>query len=284
MNQDSLAHRWVVSAEEAKELIKLDATLLDVRNSISWLLGHISGAVHVTWQQFSQQQSPNKGKLIENTEILQEKLCAVGICNNQPVVVLGNPAHNFGEEGRIVWMLRTLGHSQAVFVDGGHSALVKAGVPIVWGVTQPKPGDFLVQRTSLWEIQRDELKANLSAKEISQDLIVIDTREAREYAGTPAYGEHRGGHLPGAVHFYFQDLKDAKGNLLPRDQIIDKLERLGIQHHTPIITYCTGGIRSAFFTAVLVDLGFNHVKNYAGSMWEWSASPENHYPLEFEPK
>ncbi len=282
MNQDFLSHRWVVSAEEAKELIERDATVLDVRNSISWLLGHISGAVHVTWQQFSQQQSPNKGKLIENPEILQEKLRAVGICNNQPVVVLGNPAHNFGEEGRIVWMLRTLGHSQAVFVDGGHSALVKAGVPMVWGVTQPKPGDFLVQRTSLWEIQRDELKAKLAAKEISQDLIVIDAREAREYAGTSTYGEQRGGHLPGAVNFSFQDLKDAKGNLLPRDQIIDKLERLGIQQHTPIITYCTGGIRSAFFTAVLVDLGFSNVKNYSGSMWEWSASPENHYPLESE--
>jgi thiosulfate/3-mercaptopyruvate sulfurtransferase len=284
MNQDFLSHRWVVSAEEAKELIERDATVLDVRNSISWLLGHISGAVHVTWQQFSQQQSPNKGKLIENPEILEEKLRGVGICNNKPVVVLGNPAHNFGEEGRIVWMLRTLGHSQAVFVDGGHSALVKAGIPIVWGMIQPKPGDFAMQRTSLWEIQRDELKANLTAKEISQDLIVIDTREAKEYAGTPAYGEPRGGHLPGAVNFYFQDLKDAKGNLLPRDQIIDKLERLGIQHHTPIITYCTGGIRSAFFTAVLVDLGFNNVKNYAGSMWEWSAFPENHYPLESEPK
>jgi thiosulfate/3-mercaptopyruvate sulfurtransferase len=284
MNQDSLSHRWVVSAEAAKQLIKQDATILDVRNQIAWLLGHIPGAVHVTWQQFSQQQSPNKGKLIDNPEILEEKLRAVGICNNKPVVVVGNPAHNFGEEGRIVWMLRTLGHSQAVFVDGGHSALVKAGVQIVWGVTQPNPGNFVMQRTSLWEIERDELKANLTAKDISQDLIVIDTREAKEYAGTPAYGEQRKGHLPGAVHFYFQDLKDAKGNLLPRNQIIDKLEKLGIQRPTPIITYCTGGIRSAFFTAVLVDLGFSNVKNYSGSMWEWSASPENHYSLESEAK
>ncbi|MFE1744108.1 sulfurtransferase [Coleofasciculus sp. H7-2] len=284
MNQDFLCNRWVVSSEEARQLIEQGATILDVRNQISWLLGHISGAVHVTWQQFSQQQSPHKGKLIDNPEILSEKLRAVGICNNKPVVVVGNPVHNFGEEGRIVWMLRTLGHSQAVFVDGGHSALVNAGVPIVWGVTQPNPGDFVMQRTSLWEIQRDELKANLAAKDISPDLIVVDAREAREYAGTPSYGEQRGGHLPGAVHFYFQDLKDAQGNLLPRDQIINKLKRLGIQRHTPIITYCTGGIRSAFLTAVLVDLGFNNVKNYAGSMWEWSASPANNYPLESEHK
>jgi thiosulfate/3-mercaptopyruvate sulfurtransferase len=269
-------NQWIISPNEAKQLILQSATVLDVRNKLAWFIGHISGAIHVTWQEFSQCKKPHKGNLLKDEKILQEKLRKLGIFNSKPVIVIGNPAHNFGEEGRIVWMLRTLGHNSTAFVDGGHNKLVKVGVPTTFGENQPqKIGNFVVNRTSLWEIQRDELKANLAENK----LIVIDTREKREYNGATPYGEKRGGHIPGAVHFYFKDLIDNKGNLLTSEEIIAKLESLGIQLNTPIATYCTGGIRSAFFVTVLANLGFTNVKNYAGSMWEWSDEPASSYPL-----
>ncbi|MEI2577599.1 sulfurtransferase [Scytonema sp. PRP1] len=269
--------QWIISANEAKQLISQGVTILDTRNKLAWLISHIPGAVHVTWQQFSNNQKPYRGKLLADAKILEQKLRHVGIFNSKPVIVIGNPPDNFGEEGRIVWMLRTLGHQSAALVDGGYNALVKAGVPTTRGLNQPlEIGDFVVNRTALWEIQRDELQVNLSENK----LAVIDTRQKREYAGETPYGEQRGGHIPGAVHFYFKDLMDTKGNLLKPEEIIAKLETLGIQRDTPTVTYCTGGIRSAFFVAVLVNLGFSNVKNYAGSMWEWSASSDKKYPLE----
>ncbi len=281
MEQQNLCNQWVVSAAQAKQLIEQGATILDSRNLVLWLTGHIPGAVHVSWQQFSQQRSPHKGKLLENPKLLEQKLRAVGVSNTKPVIVIGNPVHpcNFGEEGRIVWMLRTLGHQSAAFVDGGETALTQAGFPITLELTQPEPGDFIVKPTALWSIERDELKANLTAK-ATQDFIVIDSRSPQEFAGATPYGERRGGHIPSAVHFYFKDLKDAKGYLLPREQIIAKLNQLGIEHDTPLATYCTGGVRSAFFVAVLADFGFTNVKNYAGSMWEWSAAEASSYALE----
>lgn len=287
MEQQNLHNQWVVSAAQAKQLIEQGATILDSRNVLLWLTGHIPGAVHVRWKQFSQQRSPNKGKLLENTEVLEQKLRAIGVNNTKPVIVIGNPAYpcNFGEEGRIVWMLRTLGHQSAAFVDGGETALTQVGVPITLEIIKPIPGDFVVKPTALWSIQRDELQATLSSPSASEPLIVIDTRSPQEFAGATPYGEQRGGHIPGAVHFYFNELKDAKGYLLPREQIMTKLKQLGMERDTPIVTYCTGGVRSAFFTAVLTDLGFTQVKNYPGSMWEWSAAPASSYPLDkSEPK
>jgi len=278
MKQEYLYNHWVINAAQAKQLISQGVTVLDVRNFATWLLGHVSGAVHVTWQQFSQQEAPYKGKLIENSKILEHKLRDVGICNAKPVIVVGNPSRNFGEEGRIVWMLRTLGHSQTVFVDGGYAALIQAGIPIVRSISQPQArGDFVVQRTGLWEAQLDEV--NLAAKASTQNFALIDTRELREYAGATPYGEQRGGHIPGAVHYYFKDLMDTKGYLLPHEQIIARLNQLGIQQDTAIVAYCTGGIRSAFFVAVLINLGFINAKSYAGSIWEWSAAPALLYPL-----
>jgi thiosulfate/3-mercaptopyruvate sulfurtransferase len=282
MEQQNLTNQWVVSAAQAKQLIEQGATILDSRNLVLWLTGHIPGAVHVSWKQFSQQRSPHKGKLLENTEVLQQKLRNLGVSNTKPVIVIGNPAHlcNFGEEGRIVWMLRSLGHQSAAFVDGGEAALTQVGFPITLELTQPIPGDFVVKPTALWSVQRDELKANLSSPSASKELMVIDTRSPQEFAGATPFGEQRGGHIPGALPFHFKDLKDARGYLLPREQIIAKLNQLGIERDTPIATYCTGGVRSGFFTAVLADSGFTNVKNYAGSMWEWSAAPASSYPLE----
>jgi len=270
-------NQWILSPNEAKELISQGATILDTRNKLAWFIGHVSGAIHVSWQEFSQPEKPHRGNLLKNANLLEEKLRNRGIFNSKPVIVIGNTAHNFGEEGRIVWMLRTLGHNSAAFVDGGYNALVKAGVSTTFKGNQSQQiGDFVVNRTGLWEIQRDELKANLAENK----LIVIDTRQKREYKGAIFYGEQRGGHIPGAVHFYFKDLIDSKGNLLQNQEIIAQLENIGIQLNTPIATYCTGGIRSAFFVAVLANLGFTNVRNYAGSMWEWSAEPANSYPLD----
>ena len=42
----------------------------------------------------------------------------------------------------------------------------------------------------------------------------------------------------------------------------------------------SGGVRSAWLVVVLMDLSFAHARNYAGSMWEWSALPSDQYPLE----
>jgi thiosulfate/3-mercaptopyruvate sulfurtransferase len=47
---------------------------------------------------------------------------------------------------------------------------------------------------------------------------------------------------------------------------------------TPVIAYCTTGIRAGFVTAVLRNAGID-ARNYAGSMTEWAAYPAEAYPL-----
>lgn len=205
--------------------------------------------------------------------LLTQKLQALGISQQTPVVVFADPPGGWGEDGRIVWMLRTLGHSQAVMVDGGFKSLVDVGVAVQRGKHRPRRGDFVVDRNTAWEIQRDELKDQLD------NLVVIDTRESREFAGKTPYGEKRGGHVPGAEHLYFKEFLAPDGTLLPPSDIQTKLEQIGITPETLVVVYCTGGIRSGWMAAVLASMGYQ-VKNYAGSMWEWSAGPEASYPLE----
>lgn len=269
--QQSLEQRWIVSGSEAKQLIDQGATVLDTRKLA---LTRLQGAIYVNWKQFSPKDAVTQGRLLDDDQELTQKLQYLGISSQKPVVVFANPPGGWGEDGRIVWMLRTLGHTQAVMVDGGFDALVEAGIPAVFG-KQPAAvtGDFVVNRQSDWEIQRDELKASLG------DVLALDTREFREFEGHTPYGEKRGGHVPGAIHLYFKELLDEDGYLLPTQEIRARLEHLGIMPETQIVVYCTGGIRSGWLASVLVTLNYP-VRNYAGSMWEWSAAPAENYPLE----
>ncbi|MEG3845469.1 rhodanese-like domain-containing protein [Microcoleus sp. herbarium19] len=270
------SRNWIVNADLAKELLEQGATLLDARAPVLKWFCPLQKAVPVTWQDFSDPHFPHKGKIIENDTVLTSKLRAIGIRQNQPVIAVADPVKGWGEDGRIVWMLRTLGQEKAVFVDGGYRALIEAGIVRVKAANNPPPtGDFVISRRRDWEIGRDELKAILG----DGNSVIIDARTAREYAGKTPYGEKRGGHIPGAVHIYYKHLMDKQGQLLCREEIVSILQHQGVSLSTQIVSYCTGGIRSAWLTSVLTNLEFC-AKNYAGSMWEWSASPADSYPLE----
>lgn len=267
----NLKQTWVVSATEAKTLIDEGATLLDARGNLWFGRNQVSGSVPVSWPAFSPKHKTQKGNLLESNAVLTQTLQKLGISKNRPVVVFANPSQGWGEDGRIVWMLRTLGHQQAVIVDGGYAALAQENlVP----PSTPLPGNFVVQRDFTWQIQPETLKAELN----NPNQVIIDTRTPQEYAGATPHGEQRRGHIPGAIHLHFRSLLTQQGTLLPRDQILAKLQTMGITQDTEIVAYCTGGIRSGWLTVVLADLGFQ-VKNYAGSMWEWSAESAQEYPL-----
>ncbi|MEB3339452.1 rhodanese-like domain-containing protein, partial [Okeania sp.] len=275
--QISTNNQWIINTTQARELAKQESTILDTRSCKIFNPKSLLNAICISWKDFSQPQLQFKGKLLTDDKILTEKLQAIGISKNQPVIVFGDTINGWGEDGRIVWMLRTLGHQKTFLVDGGFAALVKSGFPTINFVKNSSSvrGDFIVNRIENWQINQNELKENLD----NNNLVIIDTRELREYEGKTPYGEQRGGHIPGAIHIYFKDWLDNNGILLSRDKILEILAKKGITKDKNIVTYCTGGVRSAWSNSVLVDLGFQ-VKNYSGSMWEWSASDPDIYPLE----
>lgn len=270
-----LASRWVVDVPTAVSLIENGAVVLDTRDPSLKRSQPLENAQHVIWQDFTNEDAATKGRLLSDDAALTRKLQDLGISGNVPVVAVADSAQGWGEDGRIVWTLRTLGHKNAYLVDGGVAALTANGAPAIKEVTAP--GDFVVDRTSEFEITKEELRSKIG----SDDVVILDTREPREYTGSTPYGESRGGHVPGAKHIFYKDLVGENGHILPEDQLKAKLASLGVSEETEVVSYCTGGIRSGFVTAVLNDAGLK-ARNYAGSMWEWSAQSPEEYPLVVE--
>jgi thiosulfate/3-mercaptopyruvate sulfurtransferase len=275
INVQKLANHWVVNSQQAEQLIAEGATVLDARGN-NWLIRERLGkSAIVNWQDFSELDKNQKGIILKNNTILTKKLRAIGISNNRPVVVFADPLKGWGEDGRIVWMLRTLGHQKVVLVDGGYPALIKAGVSLEKNINQDTSlGDFTIKYNSNWQINREQLKQVLN----NQEKVIIDVREKREFQGETPYGEQRSGHIPGAIHLYYRELLDQGGFILPPQEIISKLQALGVPVKGKIVVYCTAGVRAGWVTSVLTDLGFQ-VQNYAGSMLDWSSASAEDYPL-----
>lgn len=263
---------WFISAPEALYLHQQGAVLVDAREGIK--LSTFSKSVPLGWQEISQKEFPNQGNLVQVPQA-KELIRKKGLDLDKIILVFGDPIGGWGEEGRIVWSLRTLGFSKSFIVDGGINALQKASNSPI-----PNHPEILakVNTSALenknWSADSKLIQSGLSDKKFA----FIDTREEREFLGQTPYGESRGGHLPGAKWIYYKQFLDKEGYLLSESKIVSKLYELGISKDKTVISYCTGGVRSGWMTSVLVSLGYN-AKNYAGSMWEWSSKSDQNHPL-----
>ena len=275
--QDSIdfQEKWLVSAEQARSLIADGAIVVDTRVPALRDDDPLPNAAILMWEELSAGDTPPAmGFLDPDDQALNDKLQSVGITGEKVVLAIGDPVNGWGEEGRIAWMLRVLGHPRAAIVDGGYAALAKGGLPEIQAPATP--GTFKAERNDKWEIvDRAHAKQLWSAG----NVVFLDTREPREFEGNTPYGELRGGHVPGAKHLYYKDLMDENGLVLPASAISEKLATLGIGENDSIVAYCTGGVRSAFATSVLQDQGYKAV-NYTGSMWDWAEGEEGEFPLE----
>lgn len=300
-NRTDWSQTWVIGASEAKSLLNRPNTiLLDARGLSRRVLTHIDGAIPVHWRSFSQSDTSRQGNLLgyadpNQRQVLEQKIRDLGISEQTVVLVYGEPIYGWGEEGRIVWMLKTLGHDSVALIDGGIKALIQSGAEtsVLPSYTISEPGHFQIQVRSDWTVTSEDVRRILNSgeetlsdeatsenvPETPSHVTLVDTREAREYEGETPYGELRGGHIPGAVHLYFKELLSDNGLLKTPQEIQNILQTHNISLDSDIIAYCTGGIRSAWFVSVLNHLGYE-AQNYAGSAWEWSSLPEDQYPLE----
>jgi sulfur-carrier protein adenylyltransferase/sulfurtransferase len=104
----------------------------------------------------------------------------------------------------------------------------------------------LLQETkaSIRQVSLEDLKARL---ESGEKITLVDVREKDEW---------RQGYIPGAVHVPRGFLEMQSGSRLP-----DK--------KTKIVTYCAGGIRSAFAAKLLMDLGYEDVESANPGFGDW---------------
>jgi thiosulfate/3-mercaptopyruvate sulfurtransferase len=204
--------------------------------------------------------------LPDDLEKLARALATLSVDDERPVLVCGSARKGWGEEGRVAWMLRYLGHGAVAILDGGCEAWREAGRAFTEEVTPVTAATFTARpQDSLRALTREVLAA-LNDESIK----LLDVRTREEFNGATPYFSSRGGHIPTAANIPFRLFMSDQGLVRERQAVEALLASAGLAKGRRVIVYCTGGVRSGFVAEVLRDLGVE-AANYDASFWEWSA-------------
>ncbi|MDD4504965.1 MAG: sulfurtransferase [Sulfurospirillaceae bacterium] len=258
----------LVSVDWVKENLNNDKVfLIDARGDDAYGKEHIPGAISATWQAFSDLKAP-KGKgfaMLLEQSALTKKFQEFGIDDKKTIVLYADP-NGWGEDGRIVWMLRMAGLNNTKILDGGWPAWKKAKGSTTTTKTTPTPSDFTIKT-----INTDMLATTDWIVANRKEIIVLDTRSQKEWDGATDYKEPRGGHIKDAIRIQWSDFFNIDSTIKTQTQINDIMNKAGVKKSDTIALYCTSGIRSAHMTLMLRMAGYAKAKNYAASINEWGA-------------
>lgn len=243
--------------------------IIDVRGRAAYEFGgHIPGAVNTTWHDYSDPNAVAKGLIDPDMKRMEQKIRALGISDDSQVVIYSNPFDNWGDEGRMFWMLEYLGHRNLRILDGGWVKWIDERRPFEHGRVTPKSGTFTVKPASQIMETKDGLKGMM--KRPHPESIIVDARSLEEYLGKEVSGIPRPGHIPSAIHLAWNGFLNKDATVKDLATIQASLEEKGLDPEKEVICYCTGGVRSAWLYFILKLAGYNKVRNYPGSWWEWS--------------
>ncbi|MCC2642828.1 MAG: putative 3-mercaptopyruvate sulfurtransferase [Nitrospira sp.] len=243
--------------------------IVDVRGRAAYEFGgHIPGAVHSTWHEFSDPDAIPKGLLDPDLKRIEKKVRELGIHQDSEIVIYSNPFDNWGDEGRMFWMLEYLGHTKLKVLDGGWVKWINERRPFEHGAVRPAPGTFTVTPVESAIIMKDELKGIV--RKPRPATTIVDARSLEEYLGKEVSGIPRPGHIPGAVHVAWSGFLNADATMKDMTMIASQLEHKGLDPAYETVCYCTGGVRAGWLYFVLRVAGYGKVRNYPGSWWEWS--------------
>ncbi len=266
---EAFSGNLVLSAAEAKAKIAAGAILVDTRG-IKASDETAKGAITMSWPMISNMAGAGKAGHARSLSAaeMNTKLGALGLGINDDIVLFsaGHATGGWGDDGRVAWQLIQCGYTNVHIVNGGLAAMKAEGVATQTGPAAPKAKTANVTNvdTKSHDITTEELLANFDQYKI------IDVRANAEYDGAVLYDEASGGHIKGALHIRFSDLFRYDGTLKSNAELTKMFEAKGLAKSDKIVTYCTGGIRSAYMQLVLQMLGYENSYNYAESAYRWS--------------
>lgn len=276
VSSDAFEGSYLVTAEVAKEEMGDENVLLvDCRGADKAKKETIEGAVATDWKElgtcgdsYGKEGDEGWGKIPEASE-LAKRLGKLGMSKDKKIILLGETLDGWGDDARVLWELVAAGYTDVRMVDGGYAALKEAGAPTQKGASEPEAAEVSIDSIDMTHVmETEELMADYDSYK------VVDVRTDEEYEGAVKYHEAQGGHLPGAIHIRYTDLFRENGTLRSKADIEKVLTDAGISKEDKIVTYCTGGIRSAYSQLVFEMAGYENTWNYDQSFWRWAVAGE----------
>jgi thiosulfate/3-mercaptopyruvate sulfurtransferase len=199
---------------------------------------------------------------LPNTDDLANKLAAIGV-NFQKTLVVAYDDSRLAFASRLWWLLRYFGHEQVAVLDGGFTSWQKAGYPVTDIIPQPQQGEFIPQIRPELAVDINDVKNRKDHPEV----VLVDSREGDRYRGEREPTDKIAGHIPGAVNYFWQEVTDSTGFLLPEVEHRRRWESL--ENAQEIFVYCGSGVTACVNLLSLELAGIHTGKLYPGSWSDW---------------
>jgi len=267
---------WLAKNLQAKDLV-----IIDVRTESNYGVGHIPGAVNMSYSGWEPYNEERACQLMPTPEQFTEMMRTLGISKFTHVVIYdhGNSISDATKGGAAVWILEAMGHEHVSYLDGGFTKWTFEGRIIDNTTPSPAPGDFTatLDKSKLAEI--DEVASRVKDKK----AVFVDARTPEQHFGVEKRADvERYGHIPGSVSLPANYLTNAGVNRSPATiKSMKELEQISrgvglpADKNTEIIVYCNSCQFAGLNYFVLHDiLGYKNVKAYDGSMLEYAAAED----------
>lgn len=203
---------------------------------------------------------------LPDISVLKKRLEDSGISRSTTVIAYDD-GHSAGA-ARFIWILMYLGHTKVFLLNGGYSAWKESKYPITNDIPAFKRADFLININENLAASYEEVVRFTP----NDSKTLIDSREIQRYMGREEPIDKKAGHIPGAIHYFWEDSFE-KGSFLPREEQKKRFSQLDPDQE--VIVYCGSGITAAVNFIALKEAGFKEVKLYTGSFSDWISYEEN---------
>lgn len=255
---------------------KLDQVrVLDVRGEVAadppryrahpqrYAQGHIPGAVFADWRSDFTDRTNPVPVTIAPPAVFAADATRLGIAAGTVVVAYDDYFNVLG--GRIVWALRSYGHTAAHLLDGGLAAWTREHGPLEIGAVSPLAADppHPVPARLDGLIDIDQVR-----HAIGEGVQLLDARKAEEFTGQESHAR-RAGHIPGAINVPYKSLLRPDGTFLPADELRALLRGYRVDLDQPAVAYCNGGVSATAVAHAVQIASGRRPLIYDGSWNEW---------------
>ena len=168
--------------------------------------------------------------------------------------------------GRLVVMLRMLGHDATVLAGG----LAAWPGPIETGPGRaPRPATFTAQP---WPSDR-LVSADEVAEIAASGGTVLDARSYERFTGEVVMIDKRAGHIPGARSAYWSAVLDDQAMPRSAEELRAYYDLLGVVDGAAAVAYCGSGVSACMNVLAMERAGIGAPRLYVASWSGWSADP-----------
>lgn len=224
---------------------------------------HVKGAVH--WdlnEDLSDMTKKNGRQPMPDKTALIDLFNRSGLELEDSILIYDDGGSPFA--ARAWWFLQYAGFKHAFIAIEGFDRIKKMGIPVDGNTPRP-------ERTSVepeWDesvyASRQFVERTVSGE---TDSILIDARAAERYLGETEPIDRIAGHIPGAVNFDWDRLKE-DGAFRFDDAVRHELAAVA-NPSDEITVYCGSGVTASPLYVMLAHYGYENVRLYIGSYSDW---------------